>query len=148
MRAGCLLGFTIISSVISIVHSFEPISTGIIIGLSAMGGFKYFDRIKEHTYCKYQECCLRELIPHDILNLRESLKDRLYGQHIIEDKLFQAVASHYKEIEKSQKPLVMTFHGTQGTGKNFVSNLIAEAVFEKGTSSQCKFLSPLCSILE
>lgn len=30
----------------------------------------------------------------------------------------------------------MSFHGTQGTGKNFVSNMIAEAVFEKGTKSQ------------
>jgi torsin-1 len=64
------------------------------------------------------------------------LEDRLFGQHIVQEKLFQAVASHYKEIDKSQKPLVMSFHGTQGTGKNFVSNLIAEAVFEKGTSSQ------------
>lgn len=77
-----------------------------------------------------------DLIPFDIMKLQESLKDRLFGQHIVVEKLFQAVASHYKEIDKSQKPLVMSFHGTPGTGKNFVSNLIAETVFEKGTSSQ------------
>lgn len=131
--------FTVISLVISSAHCFEPISTGIFIGLSAMGGFKYFDQIKERTYCRYRECCLPDMIPFDILQLRENLNDRLFGQHIIEEKLFQAVASHYKEIDKSQKPLVMSFHGTQGTGKNFVSNLIAQAVFEKGTSSQCEF---------
>lgn len=124
---------------VSFVNGFEPISTGIAIslGFSAFGGFKYFDKIKENTYCKYRECCMADLIPTDILRLKDSLGDRLYGQHIIEEKLFQAVASHYKELDKSQKPLVMSFHGTQGTGKNFVSNLIAEAVFKKGTNSQC-----------
>lgn len=50
--------------------------------------------------------------------------------------MFQAIASHYKEIEKSQKPLVMSFHGTQGTGKNYVSNMIADSVFERGQKSQ------------
>lgn len=29
----------------------------------------------------------------------------------------------------------MSFHGTPGIGKNFVADMIAEAVFEKGTSS-------------
>lgn len=79
---------------------------------------------------------MEEVIPFDIMKLKESLEIQLFGQHIVEEKVFQAVASHYKEIEKSQKPLTMTFLGTQGTGKNFVSNLIAEAVFEKGTSSK------------
>ena len=79
---------------------------------------------------------MHDLVPHDIMKLQESLSERLFGQHIVQEKLFQAVASHYKEIDKSQKPLVMSFHGTQGTGKNFVSNFIAEAVFKKGTASQ------------
>jgi torsin-1 len=79
-----------------------------------MGGYKYFDKIKDLTYCRFQECCQEEKIPFDILSLRSNLKNRLFGQHIVEEKLFQAVASHYKEIEKSQKPLVMSFHGTQG----------------------------------
>ena len=121
---------------ISVVFSLEPISTGIFLGVSALGGFKYFDSIKLNTYCKYRECCMHDLVPHDIMKLQESLSERLFGQHIVQEKLFQAVASHYKEIDKSQKPLVMSFHGTQGTGKNFVSNFIAEAVFKKGTASQ------------
>lgn len=125
-----------VTVLLPIVRCFEPISTGIFIGLSAMGGYKYFDQLKEHTYCKFRECCIADKIPHDILSLQENLKDRLFGQHVIEEKLFQAVASHYKEIDKSQKPLVMSFHGTQGTGKNYVSNMIAQAVFEKGTASQ------------
>lgn len=140
MKTDGLLCLTMITSVLQISHCFEPISTGIFFGVAALGGFKYFDKIKENTYCKYNECCLPTFIPFDILSLRENLINRLYGQHIVKEKLFQAVASHYKEIDKSQKPLVMSFHGTQGTGKNFVSNFIADAVFEKGTSSQCKFV--------
>lgn len=101
-----------------------------------MGGYKYFDKIKEQTYCRYKECCHESKIPFDILKLQDTLSAQLFGQHIIEEKLFQAIASHYKEIDKSKKPLVMSFHGTQGTGKNFVSNMIAEAVFEEGAKSQ------------
>lgn len=136
MRTLSLALTSVILSTFAVVSAFEPISTSILIGIGAMGGYKYFEQIKEHTYCKYRECCLDDRIPFDILQLRENLSNRLYGQHIIEEKLFQAVASHYKEVKKSQKPLVMSFHGTQGTGKNFVSNLVAEAVFEKGTGSQ------------
>lgn len=131
-----LLHFAVILSVFSIAQSFEPISTSLFIALSAAGGYKFFDQIKENTYCKKWECCLDSNVPFDILKLRESLKTKLFGQHIIEEKLFQAIASHYKGINNSRKPLVLSFHGTQGTGKNFVSNLIAEAVFEKGTKSQ------------
>lgn len=72
------------------------------------------------------------MIPHDIISLREKLQNRLYGQHIVQQYVFKAVASHYENIENSKKPLVMTFHGTQGTGKNYVATMIAEAVFEKG----------------
>lgn len=127
---------TIISlSVFKLSLSFEPISISLIVGMSAIGGFKFFDQIKEQTYCRYKECCHESMMPFNIKKLQETLAMRLYGQHIVEEKLYNAIASHYKEIEKSEKPLVMSFHGTQGTGKNFVSNLIAEAVFEKGTKS-------------
>lgn len=132
MKSQCFLHFVVL---LSSANAFEPISTSIFLGISAVGGYKYFDLIKKNTYCKYNECCIDDAVPFDILRLRSNLQELLYGQHIIEEKLFQAVASHYKEIDKSQKPLVMSFHGTQGTGKNFVSNLIADAVFEKGTSS-------------
>ena len=37
--------------------------------------------------------------------------------------------------ENPKKALVMSFHGWTGTGKNFVSNLIAEYAYKKGMSS-------------
>jgi ATP-dependent Clp protease ATP-binding subunit ClpA len=114
--------------------AFEPFSTVGFVVASGLG-YKYFDTIKLSTYCKYRECCNVNVIPHDILSLREKLESKLFGQHIVQEKIFKAVASHYEHIEESRKPLVMTFHGTQGTGKNFVASMIAEAVFEKGTES-------------
>lgn len=105
------LSLVYLTVMISFTNAFEPITTSVVLGLSAIGGYKFFDQIKQNTYCRYSECCLDDEIPFDIMSLRTSLKDQLYGQHIIEEKLFQAVASHYKEIHKSQKPLVMSFHG-------------------------------------
>jgi ATP-dependent Clp protease ATP-binding subunit ClpA len=121
-----------IRSIYCIVDPF----TGIAIGAAAFGGVKYFDSIKLNTYCRYYECCTKDTIPHDIMSLHDKLETKLFGQHIAQEKIFKAVASHFEDIEHSRKPLVMTFHGTQGTGKNYVASMIAEAVFEKGTSSK------------
>lgn len=93
--------------------------------------------MKINTYCKLGgECCYAELLPKDIPSLQDKLRSKLFGQHIVQEFIVKAVASHYENIEKTKKPLVMTFHGTQGTGKNFVASMIAEAVFEKGTQSK------------
>lgn len=37
--------------------------------------------------------------------------------------------------ENPKKPLVLSLHGWTGTGKNFVSQLIAENIYHKGMSS-------------
>jgi ATP-dependent Clp protease ATP-binding subunit ClpA len=126
----------ITSALLQIAFTIEPITTSIVVAAGAFFGTKYFDKIKLNSYCKYHECCMPNLIPHDILSLKEKLENKLFGQHIVQDKMFKAIASHYENIEKSKKPLVMTFHGKQGTGKNYVASMIAEAIFEKGTKSQ------------
>lgn len=113
----------------------EILTASAVFGLSALG-YKYYDTIKLNTYCKKYECCHADLIPHNLLGLQDKLNAKLFGQHIIQEKLFKAIASHYETIDKSKKPLVMTFHGSQGTGKNYVATMIAEAIFEKGTNSE------------
>lgn len=126
----------ITSTLLHLALSFEPISTTAALFAGVAAGYKYWDKIKLNSYCKFNECCMPDLIPHDILSLKEKLENKLYGQHIAQDAIFKAVASHYKNINDSKKPLVMTFHGTQGTGKNYVASMIAEAVFEKGAESK------------
>jgi pantothenate kinase-related protein Tda10 len=37
---------------------------------------------------------------------------------------------------RRKKPLVMSFHGWTGSGKNYVTKFISESLFEKGLSSK------------
>ena len=66
-------------------------ATALIGGLSALG-YKYSDKIRLNTYCKKFECCHADLIPHNLLALQDKLDSKLFGQHIIQKKLFK-----YKE---------------------------------------------------
>ncbi|CAO1407791.1 unnamed protein product [Diamesa serratosioi] len=122
----------ILFAVLSVSNSllFEAIGIGIFSAL----GYKYKD-IKRLTYCKLAECCTEDQVPYNINSLRINFDSNLFGQHIVKDKVYNAVNSHYNSIKYSKKPLVMSFHGTPGIGKNFVADMIAEAVFEKGASS-------------
>lgn len=91
----------------------DPFSIGAIVAAGI--SFKYFDKIKLNTYCKLNECCNLDVIPHNIISLQFKLKSKLFGQHIAAEKVFRAIASHFEKLEGSKKPLVMTFHGTQGS---------------------------------
>lgn len=87
-------------------------------------------------YCKYYECCDNYNIKYDIEALKRDLQNNLFGQHIVNDTLIPALKSHKRNLYVSQKPLVMSFHGTPGTGKNFVADRIVEHLYRKGDSSK------------
>uniref|UniRef100_A0A0A1WG10 Torsin-like protein n=1 Tax=Zeugodacus cucurbitae TaxID=28588 RepID=A0A0A1WG10_ZEUCU len=109
------------------------LSIGAGVGLGALYGFNF---MKDQTYCRVTECCNERSIPGNIGNLRYMLQKRLYGQHIVKQQLISALEAHFNPRISSRKPLVMSFHGTPGTGKNFVAEMIAEALYEKGTKSR------------
>lgn len=109
------------------------LSIGAGVGLGALGGFSFF---KEQTYCRLTECCNKKSIPGNIDTLREMILERLYGQHIVKEQLISALEAHFNPQSSSRKPLVMSFHGTPGTGKNFVADMIAEALYENGSKSR------------
>lgn len=132
----------------------DPISLtiGAGVGLGAwLGGF---GALKDQTYCRLTECCNERSIKGDIggnqlivgiikfsllfffLELKRKLTDKLYGQHIVIQQLISALEAHLSPHSSSRKPLVMSFHGTPGTGKNFVTDMIAEALYEKGIKSR------------
>ncbi|XP_050952748.1 torsin-1A-like [Labeo rohita] len=75
------------------------------------------------------------LLPFDRKRLKEDLKDSLFGQHIVCDVVLKAVTSFMTD-SKPNKPLVLSFHGTAGTGKNHVTKIIARNVYEKGEDSE------------
>ncbi|EDV45827.1 uncharacterized protein Dere_GG18527 [Drosophila erecta] len=113
------------------LQSLEPLSMGII-GLGAMGFGAYF---KEYTYCKFTECCDDRSIPARIDLLKRSLDETLIGQHIVKQHVVSALKAHINANSKSRKPLVISFHGQPGTGKNFVSEQIADALYLLGSKS-------------
>lgn len=75
-------------------------------------------------------------IPFDIEGLKEDLQDNLFGQHIVNVTLIPALRSHINNLQRSQKPLVMSFHGTPGTGKNYVADMIVKHFYTRGDNSK------------
>lgn len=117
--------------------SFEPIT--IIGGIVLSGAGVYFkDKVKDLTYCKFTECCNDEYVFETYhSNLRNAISRELFGQHIATDLISQAVSAHTARAHSgiSKKPLVLSLHGTPGTGKNFVSELLIKALYKNGVKS-------------
>lgn len=67
--------------------------------------------------------------------LRNDLKKNLFGQHIVQQIVPPAIAASISATSPT-KPLVMSFHGWPGSGKNYVSLFIAKNYFEKGDRSK------------
>ncbi|VEN53084.1 unnamed protein product [Callosobruchus maculatus] len=85
--------------------------------------------------CLFTECCNNDYIPGDTNKLATLLRERVYGQHLVENAI-HAIAAHWNPHYKAPKPLVLSFHGWAGSGKNYVSNFIAESLYKYGTKSK------------
>lgn len=128
---------TIIIFCAAITHIFaliDPISLSVAAGIG-LGAFK-FDFLKDQTYCRMKECCNERSIPADIQGLKHQLSETLFGQHIVQQQLIPALEAHFSGKRNSRKPLVISFHGTPGTGKNFVADQIANKLYANGVKSK------------
>lgn len=67
--------------------------------------------------------------------LRTDLKNKLFGQHIASRIVLNAVTGFMNDGDP-KKPLVLSLHGPTGTGKNFISQIIAENIYKKGMKSK------------
>ncbi|XP_031782684.1 torsin-like protein [Nasonia vitripennis] len=84
--------------------------------------------------CKMYECCDDDTIPRSTYLLLHNMKAKLYGQQIAKDLVFSAIHSHVFH-SNPRKPLVLSFHGLPGSGKNYVVSMIANALYKKGEKS-------------
>ncbi|XP_026209922.1 torsin-1A-like [Anabas testudineus] len=66
--------------------------------------------------------------------LRADLESKLFGQHIA-SPIIQKAVTGFMNDDNPKKPLVLSLHGPTGTGKNFVSKLIADNIYKKGMDS-------------
>lgn len=105
-----------------------------------------------NPYCWLAECCNDDSIPADInsmmqiivnamclinifLELRKVLRERVYGQHLV-NTVVDALVAHWSPHYKPQKALTLSFHGWPGSGKNYVSKFIADNLYKHGTKSK------------
>ena len=87
-------------------------------------------------YCRLKECCTdRWTNSPNITGLQTVLRNRVFGQHLVTDTVFKAVKGHVLNKTPS-KALALSFNGWTGSGKNFVSEIIAKHLFRKGMESE------------
>lgn len=82
-------------------------------------------------YLKIHIC----LSPFNIVALNNNLRMYVYGQPLVEIVVL-AIQSHWNPNYKPKKALTLSFHGWAGSGKNYVSNFVAENLFKYGTKSK------------
>ncbi|NXE46277.1 TOR1B protein, partial [Casuarius casuarius] len=67
--------------------------------------------------------------------LRAQLDARLFGQHLAKEVVLKAVAG-FSRNSSPKKPLALSLHGWGGTGKNLLSQIIAEHLHPAGLRSK------------
>ncbi|XP_047123964.1 torsin-1A isoform X1 [Hydra vulgaris] len=144
------LSWNIIFISLVAVHFIEAITTA---GVVAVGTFainavnffiyiscthqnqKSFEYLNEKDFCKNNECCNDQWLIQDLSGLEKELNEKVFGQHLANKLISKAVKSHIKNKDP-KSPLVMSFHGWTGTGKTFVSQIVANSLFKKGINSK------------
>uniref|UniRef100_F7FEZ8 Torsin-3A n=1 Tax=Monodelphis domestica TaxID=13616 RepID=F7FEZ8_MONDO len=98
---------------------------------------KYLD-ILSTWYCSVKECCGRDdcRITNNITGLETDLSIRLHGQHLAQEVILKSVRG-FLSVPQPKKPLVLSFHGWTGTGKNFVTRILADHLYRDGLESEC-----------
>ena len=85
--------------------------------------------------CQFSECCSSpHWLPLNVTKFEEYFDAHVFGQHIVRNVVSKALRSHLKK-SKSNKALVLSFHGWTGTGKNYVAKFIADSLFKQGMKS-------------
>ncbi|XP_076157917.1 torsin-1A-like isoform X1 [Alosa pseudoharengus] len=82
-----------------------------------------------------RECCGQRWISYNKTSLEMALSSKLFGQHLASPIILKTVTRHM-ENPNSETPLVLSLHGLTGTGKSFVSRLIAESIYHNGMRSK------------
>ena len=86
-------------------------------------------------WCLFKECCNDRWVRTNFTGLEEAFRRRVFGQHLVTKVALNAVKGHVMN-KSPEKALVLSFNGWTGSGKDFVSKLIAENLFKKGLKSK------------
>ena len=101
------------------------------IGMAVLSTFAY---LGPKGYCQIKECCTDKWLAPNVTGLHSSLRRRVFGQHLVTETVFKAVVGHLNNKSPS-KALALSFNGWTGSGKNFVTKIVAEHIFKRGMES-------------
>ncbi|NXP11729.1 TOR1B protein, partial [Thinocorus orbignyianus] len=126
----------------TLMPALDPLSTSIFMGSAAVA----WQLLSPHSWlkCSLLECCNMK----DTLNLsviKMDLDRKVFGQHLAIQIVLRALSANMRS-KQPRKPLVMSFHGWTGTGKTFVSSIIAENLYQLNTARQ-RFVHHFSSVL-
>lgn len=85
--------------------------------------------------CQIHECCDSPHIQLNLTKLKEYSKS-VYGQHLVMEIIESHLEAHFDNEHIPPKPLVLSFHGGTGTGKNYVANFIVDSIYHYGRKSK------------
>ncbi|KAK3099256.1 hypothetical protein FSP39_001712 [Pinctada imbricata] len=132
MNAKECVNYFVFFSLVCGSFAIEPVTGFATLGVAVASGLMALYR---PIGCLFGECCSDRWIGLNATALRKELSDKLYGQHLVNS----AVTGHVKGHMLSRSPtraMALSFHGGTGTGKNYVSKIIAENIYRKGMKSQ------------
>uniref|UniRef100_A0A8C5PSZ6 Torsin n=1 Tax=Leptobrachium leishanense TaxID=445787 RepID=A0A8C5PSZ6_9ANUR len=107
----------------------EPV-TGAVIGLLAVAGGGYFTW---KSLSPRNECNEKGRL--DIKALQADLENRVFGQHLAKGITLRGLSGFLRN-KNPRKALAMSFHGSTGTGKNYISQIIAQHLYPDGMKSR------------
>ncbi|KAG7489197.1 prosalusin [Solea senegalensis] len=84
-------------------------------------------------YCTVSENCDCDFKPN-IKDLEWDLYKNIYGQHLAQDIVSEEVAT-FLQNKSPDRPLVLSFHGSSGTGKTLVSTMLGNHLYGSAMSS-------------
>ncbi|NXX22862.1 TOR1B protein, partial [Podargus strigoides] len=110
----------------TLTPALDPLSTSVFVGSAAVT----WQLLSPHSWlkCSLLECCNMK----DTLNfsvIKKDLGQKVFGQHLATQIVLRALSANLHS-KRRRKPLVMSFHSWTGTGKTFVSRIIAENLYQ------------------
>nr|BAN20607.1 torsin a [Riptortus pedestris] len=86
------------------------------------------------------ERCINRWMPNDVKGLKNDFNKEVFGQPFLERALIPLLKHHLgvdmPEDYVPRKALALSFHGSPGVGKTYVSQLIARHLFKDGEKSK------------
>lgn len=76
---------------------------------------------------------------YNIKELESAIEKSFFGQHIATKIVLSALAGNLQRSKSNKKPLVMCFQGWTGSGKNFLTELIASHMFTSEAVRKLRF---------